>query len=94
MTEKLTAFNDYINEYKKLNLLEKREEYITALKELIVLFEGFASIDNIKLEYLKNNEVLDLNKANVSEDDFLEAAMVYLEVSKDIIGQYLTAKNI
>lgn len=94
MMERETAFNDYINEYKKLNIVEKREEYISALKELIVLFEGFASIDNIKLEYLKNNEILDLNKDDVSEDDFLEAALVYLEVSKDIIGQYLTAKNI
>jgi len=89
MKEREKILNDYIEAYKKLDIKEKREEYILSLKELFAIFEGLAQIDNIELEYLKNNEILDLNKSNVSEDDFLEAAMVYLEISKDIIGQYL-----
>ena len=60
------------------------------MKELFVIFEGLAEADNVTLDYVKNNEILDLNNNNVSEDDFLEAAMVYLEISKDIIGQYIS----
>ena len=93
MDEKSVALNNYIEEYKKLNVIEKRDEFISSLKELIVVFEHFAQMDNIQLEYVKNKEILDLSSDNVSEDDFLEAAMVYLEISKDIIGQYLSQKN-
>lgn len=93
MTEKDIALKNYIDAFKQLDIKEKREEYITSLKELLVIFEGLAEADNITLNYIKNNEILDLNKENVSEDDFLEAAMVYLEVSKDIIGQYISKKD-
>ena len=92
MREKEIIFNKYIQEYKKLDIKEKRKEYVDALKELIVIFDSLASIDNIELEYIKNNEILDLKSENISEDDFLEAIMVYLEISKDIIGQYLIKK--
>lgn len=92
MNEKEQAFSNYINAYKKLSIAEKREEFILALKELFIIFDGLAEADNIKLNYLKNNEILDLKSDNTSEDDFLEAAMVYLEISKDIIGQYLSQK--
>lgn len=92
MNEKELILKKYIEEYKKLDIKSKKEEFITSLKELLIIFDGLAEVDNIKLEYLKNNEILDLQSDDVSDDDFLEAAMVYLEISKDIIGQYISKK--
>ena len=93
MDELNEVFNDYIIEFKKLSTLEKRDEIILSIKELIAAFNQLAIIDNINLDYLKNNEINDLKKDVVSEDDFLEAELVYLEVAKNLIGQYLDAKN-
>lgn len=89
MNELNVSFNEYINELKKLPIEEKREELIASIKELIAGFEYLAEQDNIKLHYLKSKEVLDLNNEFVSEDDFIEAAIVYVEVAKNIIGEYL-----
>lgn len=88
MDERQEIFNKYIEEYKKNDIRSKREKYISSLKELIFIFDGLAEADNIKLEYLKNNEILETE----TEDDFLEASMVYLEIAKDIIGQYISQK--
>ena len=94
MDELNIAFNKYIEEYKKLTVLEKREELIKSIKELIAGFEKIASVDNIELHYLRNREINDLKGDSVSEDDFLEGTLVYIEVAKNIIGEYLGKKGI
>lgn len=91
MNELNEAFNEYVEEFKKLTLKEKREEVLSSIKELIAVFETFAKVDNISLEYLKNNEILDIKKSD-TEDDFLEAELVYIENAKNLIGQYLDKK--
>ncbi|MBQ4583865.1 MAG: hypothetical protein IJA94_03145 [Bacilli bacterium] len=93
MDEKKQIFKEYIDNYKTLDVNSKRNELIEAIKEMIVIFDNLSANDNINLEYLKSNEILDINKTDYSEDDFLEAAMVYLEIAKDIIGQYLIQKE-
>ena len=89
MNELNESFNQYIDELKKLSTEEKRNELIDSVKELIAGFEFLAERDNVKLSYLNNKENLDLNKEFVSEDDFIEAAIVYVEVAKNMIGEYL-----
>ena len=91
-TEKL--FNNYIEEYKKLDISLKRAELINSLKEMIATIDAKAKMGNIDLYYLKSREILDLNNDNVSEDDFLEAALVYLEAGKHLIGEYIDKKEI
>lgn len=93
MDETKEAFNEYMEEFKKISIQEKRDEIIKAIKELIVIFQGFANMDNINLEFLKSKEILDIDKSD-TEDDFLEAELVYIENAKNIIGQYLDKKNI
>lgn len=85
------AFNNYVEEFKKLTTEEKREEILKSIKELIAIFEKLATLDNISFEYLKNKEILDIKVSN-SEDDFLEAEIVYIENAKNLIGQYLDKK--
>ena len=94
MEELNIAFNNYIEEVKKLDTTGKRNELINSIKQLIAVFESFADSDKIELNFLKNREILDLRNNPVSEDDFLEASLVYLEVAKNIIGEYLYQKNI
>lgn len=92
MDETNIVFNEYIDEFKKLSTMEKRDEVLKSIKELIVVIEKFSEIDNIPLEYLKNREILDIEDSN-TEDDFLEAEIVYIENAKNIIGQYLDKTN-
>ena len=93
MEEKQEIFNSYMEEFKKLSIQEKRDEIMKAIKELIAIFQSFANMDNINLEFLKSKEILDIDKSD-TEDDFLEAELVYIENAKNIIGQYLDKKNI
>lgn len=94
MEELNLAFNNYIEEVKKLDTTGKRNELINSIKQLIAVFESMAEDDRIELHFLKNREILDLSNNPVSEDDFIEAALVYLEVAKNMIGEYLEKKNI
>lgn len=93
MEELNLAFNNYIEEVKKLDTVEKRTELINSIKELIAVFESLANEEKIEINYLKSKEILDLNNSFVSEDDFIEAALVYLEVAKNIVGEYLLKKE-
>lgn len=86
-------FLEYIEAFKELDTDRKREEFIKSLKDFIVIFDSLAQQDNIKIEYMHSNEILDLQKENLSEADFIEASVVYLEIAKDIIGQYLMQKE-
>lgn len=93
MDELNLAFNNYIEEVKKLDIKGKRNELINSIKQLTAIFESLANEDKIEIHYLKNREILDLSNDPVSEDDFIEAALVYLEVAKNIIGEYLLQKE-
>ena len=94
MEELDKAFKDYIEEYKKLDVNTKRKEIINSLKETIAVIDAKATSEGLKLHYLKSREVLDLNQENVSEDDFLEANLVYLETAKHLIGEYFEKKGL
>lgn len=87
MNELNVEFNNYINEFQKLNTDKKREEFIKQLKDFLAILTVIGNSEGLKLEYLKNREILDLKNEFVSEDDFIEASLVYLENAKNIVGQ-------
>lgn len=92
MEELNVAFNNYMQEVKKLDTNGKRKELYDSLMELGNLIAKLSERDNIELHYLKNKEIGDLYKENLSEDDFLEAMLVYFEMIKNAIGEYLLSK--
>ena len=92
MEELNQAFEEYINEFKKLNTSDKKKEIINSIKEMIAMFEQMAISDGVDVHYLKSNEIKDIYDEDHSLDDFLEAELVYLEVAKNIIGEYLNSK--
>ena len=89
MDELNVQFNNYVEEFKKLDINSKRDEFIRLLKEFVVMLSVIAKNNGVEVTFLKNNEILDLQKEFVSEDDFIEAALVYLENAKNIIGEFL-----
>lgn len=92
MNELNIAFDQFIKEFKKLTISEKRMEIVDSIKELNALIDTLAEKENKQLEYLKSKEISDLNNGLESEDDFLEGLLVYIENAKNLIGQYLIDK--
>ncbi|MBE6154320.1 MAG: hypothetical protein E7163_01925 [Firmicutes bacterium] len=93
MDEINTSFKEYIESFKQMSIPDKRLEIIHSINEITVMFDALAKNSNIELSYLKSNEVLDLKQGNESEDDYLEALLVYIENAKSMIGEYLIKKN-
>ena len=89
MVDRKDVFTNYINSFKKLNIDLKKKEIIYSLREMIAVFDALSLEEGIILDYVKSKEIIDLGKEDAVDDDFLEAVFVYLEISKDIIGQYV-----
>ena len=75
-------------DYKILDLNGKRDKLINELKVMIVVLEKICIDNKIKYREIKSKEILDLNKDNVSEEDYLEALFVYVEYLKEVLGSY------
>lgn len=92
MNEINNAFNNYMNEVKKLDTNGKRKELYDSLMNLGNSIVELARLEGIELHYLKNREINDLFNKNLSEDDYLEAMLVYFEMIKNMVGEYLLSK--
>lgn len=84
------AFNEYVDAFKQMDVVDKRKEVIRQINEITAIFNMFATRDNIEVSYLKNNEINDLSDGYETEDDYLEALLVYIENAKSVLGQYLS----
>lgn len=93
MEELNEAFSNYMNEVKKLDTKGKRKELYDSLMNLGNSIVEIARLEGIELHYLQNREIEDLYNENLSEDDYLEAMLVYFEMIKNMIGEYLLLKQ-
>lgn len=89
MDELGIAFKEYVDAFKQMSTIDKRKEIIRSINEVTAMFEMLANESNLKLSYLKSEEVTDLKDGYESEDDYLEALLVYIENAKSVLGQYL-----
>ena len=87
------AFLDYIEEVKKLPLIDKKKEVVDNIKELIAAIDYLAQEEGMQLHYLTSKEVLDINNENMPEEEYVEALLVYIENAKNMIGEYLINKT-
>jgi len=87
-----SKFTEYIDQLKNQSVNIKRNEIINSLKELISILEVVYAKEGIKIEYLKSDEIRDLENNDASEDDFLESCIVYAENVKNIVSKYLMHK--
>lgn len=83
------TFSNYITEVDKLDVTSKREELLSNIKELIGIFQILAEKENITLESFIDDSKLNFNVNYNDENQFLKSAIVYLEIAKNNIGDYL-----
>lgn len=90
MNEELkNSFDEYLNVFKQLEIPDKRQEIIKSINEITASFDFLASEAKMKVHYLKSNEISELKNGYESEDDYLEALLVYIENAKSVLGEYL-----
>ena len=89
MTEFNNAFNEYMEAFKALDIPDKRMEIINSVKEINAIIDKLADDSNADSNYLKSNDILDMKNGLESEDDFLEALLVYIENFKNLLAQYI-----
>lgn len=82
------SFNKYIEAYKRLPLDKKKTMVNKETKELLAFIEKANNDLNLKNTILFNREILDLNKKDVSDDDFVEAMFVYIYAIREAVGKY------
>lgn len=70
-------FNQYVEDFTKLPLEKKKEIVNKQMKKVLAFIEKIKHDLNINSEILFNKEILDLNKKDSTEDDFVEAMFVY-----------------
>lgn len=93
MNELEITFKEYVEAFKQMETNDKRKEIIRNINEITAMFDILATESNIQLSYFKSKEVTELKDGYESEDDYLEALLVYIENAKSILGQYLTKIN-
>ena len=89
MNELDITFKEYIDVFKQLDIVDKRKEIINRVNEITAMFDMLAAESNVSVSYLKSKEILELKDGSESEDDYLEALLVYIENAKSVLGQYL-----
>lgn len=83
MKEKV--FREYIDEFKKLSLKERKKLTIDKIKDILVVIDEFIELEDL------NNELLltaDVNKID-SDDEFVNAIYVYMNTIQESLAIYL-----
>lgn len=87
------AFKEYVSAFKQMEIPDKRKEIIRNINEISAVFDMLATESNIQLSYLRSNDISELKDGYKSEDDYLNALLVYVENAKTLIGQYFLKIN-
>lgn len=84
--QKNEAFDRFVEEFKKLDLVDKKQMVIDEMRNTLAL--GIAINNNLgsKGEVLINREVIDV-KNDLNEKDFVEAVFVYLYSIRESLAQ-------
>lgn len=76
-------FNNLVELFKQLSKEEKKDALIKEFKMLVAVIEKLNKDIENNHEMLMNKELLDINKDNASDEDYLEAYYVYLNMIND-----------
>ena len=84
-------FNQYVESFTKLPLEKKKEIVNKQMKKVLAFIEKLKQDINVNSEILFNKELLDLNKEDATEDDFVEAMFVYAYSIQESLSVYSKA---
>lgn len=83
------AFNGLMEYYKQLPIQNKRSEIISEIESLISVYSKLCTRLGIVPDMALNKETLNINRSNLSEEEFLHALFAYLNTLEDINGQFI-----
>lgn len=83
------AFNVLMEYYKQLPVNTKRLEIINELEEMISSYSKLCTELGILPDMTLNKEMLNINRSNLKEEEFLHATFAYLNTLQDINSQFL-----
>ena len=82
-------FDKYIEAFKKLPLKEKKEITIKKIQKLLSYVDKLNETINNPNKILYNKEIQDIKKTNSTEDDFIEAVLVYIHSIEESLANYI-----
>jgi len=83
------AFSGLMEYYKLLPTQNKRDEIISTLEELISNYTKICSKFGVMPDMALNKEILNIKRADLTEDEFLHALFAYLNTLQDISSQFI-----
>lgn len=87
--EKQKIFTAFMDEFVKLNIDQKNNEIIEKQKVILAFLLKFAAERGIQFEFLKSKEITDIENNKGTNEDYLEAMMVYSQNIEELIGLIL-----
>lgn len=82
------TFNEYVELFKKMPLDKKKRLVNEEIKRLWGFLIKLNEDMGVKEKTLYNREILDLNKKEISDDDFVEAMFVYVHSIEESLGSF------
>ncbi len=83
------AFGGLIEYYKRLPIDIKRKEVIDGIEEIISNYSKICTKFGIMPNMILNKEMLNVNRKNITEDEFLDALYAYLNSLEDVSAQFI-----
>ncbi len=87
--DKQSVFTSFMNEFVKLDINAKNIEIIEKQKIILAMMLKFIEEHGISYEFLKSKEINDIYGNNGTNEDYLEAMMVYTHNIEELIGLIL-----
>ena len=87
--EKQKIFTAFMDEFVKLNIDQKNNEIIEKQKVILAFLLKFAAKRGIQFEFLKSKEINEIKNNKGTNEDYLEAMMVYSQNIEELIGLIL-----
>lgn len=83
------AFTGLMEYYKKLPLENKRNEIINELEDIISNYSKICTKLGVMPDMMLNKEMLNINRKNLNEEEFLHALFAYLNTLQDVSAQFI-----
>lgn len=87
--QKQEVFTSFMNEFVKLDINQKNTEIIEKQKVILAFLLKFAEEHGIDFAFLKSKEINDIEGNAGTNEDYLEAMMVYTQNIEELIGLIL-----
>ena len=81
-------FNEYMNSFKSLSLKEKQSVVLDQLQILAGFTNNLCKEIKVNNEAIIHRELVDVKHENYTEDDFVEAVIVYVNSIQNSICDY------